>query len=661
MDLMKRVKKTLRWKKVGPILSGILCLLLVVSIAAGALSFSFSVSAAKVQEQQKMNGGDDTTDYIPLERMMRLSYSEPDIVLLLDAAPSTAEILVTVETEEGNPYVGIPFEVTFQYEEGTTPEGIDPPENFDVVTLIDEDLDGSISYEKPIPGVYHINLVHLEGYTQPDEIIITVEKPVERKVIQVETKKASAAELAQEDASYGQATKGSGGATITDTVEYVESTETVVEGSTEKKEKKDANGNTLYKAIPETVDYEGAKYLVLSDGSRSDVRVELNADGTIKAAYFYEKVGVGGPEEGEAEGTTEEPATTTETPTTEEPTTEEPAPENPEPTNPEPENPTPETPEPTNPEPENPTPETPEPTNPEPVEKYEWVEKTSSIIGADGRPVEEGKYRFRSVEPIMEESAEQTIKYTGWQTIDGRTCYFDKDGNKVTGTQIIQGKQVVFGEDGALRTSTTKGIDVSQWNCRTTIDWAAVKASGVDFVIVRCGLRGSTAGGIYEDDMFFSNIRGAKAAGLKVGIYFFTLAATEQQAVEEASACVQMARRAGVNLDYPIFMDLEDPVSSGAQANAYKALSTAQRTEIVNAFCETVRGAGYRAGLYANKYWLNAKVRTGSLSSGTVIWLAHYTSKSDYGGRYEMWQYSGSGGVPGIYGAVDMNVSYLGY
>ena len=655
---------------------------MVFGLSASALSLSYSVSAAKTEALIEQTGGSEVQDYIPISTLVKLSYEEPDIPLILDASPSTAEITISLKDVEGVVLAGIPYSVTVEFS-GELEEGADPVET---KVLTDDDCDGVIRYEKPVPGSYIITLEKIEGFLSPEPVTVTVEKPVEHKAVKVEVKKASAAEMKQEDANYGQSGKG-GGVTITDTVEYVESTETVIPGSGEEREVKDENGNTLYLSIPETTEFEGATYLLNADGSRSSVKVTLNGDGTIATAMSYEVLNAGGDEEGGGESGGEEP----------------PAPTNPDPANPDPvdpntgnENPSGGDPNPStggdpnpstggdpnpstggdpnpstggdpnpstggDPNPstgEDPTP----PVNEEP--QMGWVDVMSRVLDPYGAPKKDGSgnnlYRFASVEAKKEVVGEQ-IKYTGWQTFDGKKYYFDKDGNKVTGTQIIQGSQYIFGADGALVNSTTKGIDVSQWNCYSTIDWNAVRNSGVSFVIVRCGLRGSTAGGIYEDDMFISNIRGAKAAGLKVGVYFFTLAATEQQAVEEASACVQMCARAGVGLDYPIFMDLEDPVSSGAQASAFKSLSVAQRTQVVNAFLETVRNSGYRAGLYANKYWLSAKVSTGALGSGTVIWLAHYTSQTDYTGRYEMWQYSGSGSVPGIRGAVDMNISYLGY
>ncbi|MCR4903593.1 MAG: Ig-like domain-containing protein [Butyrivibrio sp.] len=246
----------------------------------------------------------------------------------------------------------------------------------------------------------------------------------------------------------------------------------------------------------------------------------------------------------------------------------------------------------------------------------------------------------------------KTYKYTGWQTIDGYTYYFDKDGNYVTGNQVIQGASYTFGSDGRLSTgSGVMGIDVSKWN--GSIDWAAVKNSGVNFVIIRCGYRGSSAGALIEDSMYKKNISGALNAGLKVGVYFFTQAINEAEAVEEASMVASLVK--GYSLSYPVFLDVE---ASNGRADS---LSADQRTAVIKAFCNTMSSAGYKTGVYANKTWLNSYINTTSLTSYR-IWLAQYAASPTYSRtRYDIWQYSSKGSVSGISGNVDMNISYLGY
>ncbi len=246
----------------------------------------------------------------------------------------------------------------------------------------------------------------------------------------------------------------------------------------------------------------------------------------------------------------------------------------------------------------------------------------------------------------------ETYKYTGWWKLDGKTYYFDANGKKVTGDQVINGAKYSFGSDGALKSGTgTFGIDVSVWN--GTIDWTKVAKSGVNYAIIRCGFRGSSEGGLYADNKFAQNISNATKAGIKVGVYFFTQAVTEAEAVEEASMCINLVN--GYSLAYPIFIDVE---SSGGRADG---LSKDQRTAIINAFCKTVANSGYKAGVYANKNWFENKINASSLT-GYTIWLAQYASKATYSQtRYDMWQYSSKGSISGISGDVDLNLSYVGY
>lgn len=242
-------------------------------------------------------------------------------------------------------------------------------------------------------------------------------------------------------------------------------------------------------------------------------------------------------------------------------------------------------------------------------------------------------------------------KYTGWQTIKGDVYFFDASGNKVTGEQVIQGVKYNFASDGSLVTgSGIMGIDVSKWN--GDIDWKAVKNSGVSYVIIRCGYRGSTKGALIEDAKFHENIKGATNAGLKVGVYFFTQAIDNAEALEEASMVLDMVKK--YRISYPIFLDVE---AGGGRADS---ITKEERTAVCKTFCETIEKYGYTAGIYANKTWLSEKIDVSALSK-YKIWLAQYASTPTYSGRYDMWQYKDTGKVSGISGNVDLNMSYLGY
>lgn len=242
-------------------------------------------------------------------------------------------------------------------------------------------------------------------------------------------------------------------------------------------------------------------------------------------------------------------------------------------------------------------------------------------------------------------------KYTGWQTIDGNVYFFTAEGEKVTGEQVIQGARYTFASDGSLVVGNgAAGIDVSKWNGK--IDWNAVKNSGISYVIIRSGYRGSSEGKLIVDPRFGENIQGATAAGLKVGIYFYSQAIDEIEAVEEASMVLEQIKN--YKISYPVFLDVE--ASGGRGDNTDKAT----RTAICKAFCQTIQNAGYTAGVYSNKNWLETRLDASALSA-YKIWLAQYAAAPTYKGRYDLWQYRSTGSVSGISGNVDMNISYLGY
>lgn len=193
------------------------------------------------------------------------------------------------------------------------------------------------------------------------------------------------------------------------------------------------------------------------------------------------------------------------------------------------------------------------------------------------------------------------------------------------------------------------GIDVSKWN--GDIDWDKVKADGVEFAIIRAGYRGSVTGSLVEDPYFKTNMKGAAASGISVGVYFFTQATNEVEAVEEASAVLQLISE--YKTDYPIYIDTE---GAGGEGRA-DGLDAETRTLVCEAFCRTIANAGYEAGVYASRNWLNNNLHTDRLEQYET-WLAEYRSAPLYQGYYRMWQYTSKGRVDGIKSNVDLNIRY---
>lgn len=205
------------------------------------------------------------------------------------------------------------------------------------------------------------------------------------------------------------------------------------------------------------------------------------------------------------------------------------------------------------------------------------------------------------------------------------------------------------------------GIDVSQW--QNNIDWTAVKAAGIEFAFVRVGYRGyGDAGTLNEStkDIYFDrNMQNANAAGVPVGIYIFSQATTTDEAVEEANYILQHIGTTHV-VSMPLIMDYEYASDDSGGGRIKKAkLSKAQATEVCMAFCDTIAAAGYTPMVYANKSMLNSQLNPQTITdAGYRIWLAHYTTNTDYAGTFDFWQYSSTGKVGGISGNVDMNFYY---
>ena len=236
--------------------------------------------------------------------------------------------------------------------------------------------------------------------------------------------------------------------------------------------------------------------------------------------------------------------------------------------------------------------------------------------------------------------------YSGWRTVGGKTYYYDQYTNQpVKGIQSIDNKLYYFDANG-VQQNATFGIDVSKY--QSSIDWEQVKTAGVKFVIIRIGYRGYGSGALVEDSTYRRNIQGAINAGLRVGVYFYSQAINEAEAVEEASMVLSLV--SGYSLPLGVYYDTESV--SGGRANA---LSAAERTACAVAFCETIRGAGYRAGVYSYASWFYNALNFANISKYN-IWIAQYRDKLSFSYKYNIWQYTGSGRVNGISKPVDMNI-----
>ncbi|MCR4842903.1 MAG: glycoside hydrolase family 25 protein [Eubacterium sp.] len=213
---------------------------------------------------------------------------------------------------------------------------------------------------------------------------------------------------------------------------------------------------------------------------------------------------------------------------------------------------------------------------------------------------------------------------------------------------------VVDGSDASYEDDTYTswmGVDVSYH--QGDIDWETVRADGYTFAIIRVGYRGyGEEGSLNEDEKFAEYAAQAKAAGLKVGFYFFSQAINEDEALEEAQFVISLLEREGLDPELPVFFDPENISDDEARTDD---VSGEQFTANAKIFCETIENSGYDSGVYANMYWEAYTLDMGELADYTM-WYADYESIPQSPYAFSFWQYSESSSVSGISTECDTNL-----
>lgn len=230
---------------------------------------------------------------------------------------------------------------------------------------------------------------------------------------------------------------------------------------------------------------------------------------------------------------------------------------------------------------------------------------------------------------------------------DGKTyCY--KNDELLKGYADVNGIRYYFNKETGAKESYTC-IDVSKWN--KDINWSSVKAAGVEYAIIRVGYRSYETVDICIDPYFEQNIKGAKAAGIKCGVYFYSVAKNEIEAVEEANFVLNAIK--DYKLDLPIAIDIEH------YSDRVSGLSAGQRTTNAIYFMEKIKQEGHKAMLYTYYNFYNNHLEKSRLSD-YILWMAYYTDDSSLLGNiiYDGWQYASDGSVSGIAGNCDMNVIF---
>lgn len=238
----------------------------------------------------------------------------------------------------------------------------------------------------------------------------------------------------------------------------------------------------------------------------------------------------------------------------------------------------------------------------------------------------EGRYYFF---PILEDLKKHNYQRDNFEISDsGILSYHDDDGNIIS----------------------QKGIDVSRY--QETIDWSRVANDGVDFAIIRAGFRGSSEGGLIVDTYFEANMEGALENGIDVGVYFFTQALNEEEAIEEAEFVLELID--GYDITYPVVIDVEAIETTNPRT---RYMTQEEWTNVAIAFCERIKEAGYTPMIYGNlrSFFLMMDM---SRLEDYEKWFAFYRTPIYFPYEHSIWQYTSRGRVDGIEGDVDLNVGF---
>ncbi len=191
------------------------------------------------------------------------------------------------------------------------------------------------------------------------------------------------------------------------------------------------------------------------------------------------------------------------------------------------------------------------------------------------------------------------------------------------------------------KTPVAVGIDISEF--QEEINFRKVKRQGYRFAIIRAGFGVDGT----EDEKFREHVKKARAAGLAVGVYYYSHAITVEEAVQEADFVLDLLD--GKKLDLPVFYDVE--------TQRQDVLDNDQLTLVISAFLSRLNAGGYTAGVYANRHFFSTRLNLAALSA-SPLWIANYIDVLDYEGRYDFWQFTNEGDIAGIEGPVDIDICF---
>ena len=216
---------------------------------------------------------------------------------------------------------------------------------------------------------------------------------------------------------------------------------------------------------------------------------------------------------------------------------------------------------------------------------------------------------------------------------NGFMAYFDDEGNKISHL----------------------GCDLSYHN--KYVNWDELAASGCEFVMLRCGYRGYSAGGLAKDEKFDLYASEAQRVGIKLGVYFFTQALDVEEAEDEAEYVLKLIEN--YDISYPVAFDTEYIDDESARTNTTE-ISDELRSDICRAFCEKIKEHGYYPMIYASENWMRRYMELESLRDYD-FWAPQYLEENDFLFDFTIWQYTDQGSIPGVKGDVDLDISMVDY
>ncbi|MCM1047478.1 MAG: glycoside hydrolase family 25 protein [Clostridiales bacterium] len=199
------------------------------------------------------------------------------------------------------------------------------------------------------------------------------------------------------------------------------------------------------------------------------------------------------------------------------------------------------------------------------------------------------------------------------------------------------------------------GVDVSKHD--GDINFERLKSDGIDYVMIRLGARGYSTGQISLDEKFVENMDAAVKAGLNIGVYFYSQAINQEEAIQEAYFVIQNIEPYRANINFPVAFYMENILNDKARIDE---LSRSDKTLITCTYLEAIKAAGYIPMVYGNKEWLIKNVDLTRLQDYD-IWLSQDEKTPDYPYLYTMWQYTTTGTVNGISGDASLNICFVNY